>query len=251
MTLTAEHLTVRRSGRIILRDVSAEFPASAVTLVIGANGCGKSSLLKALAGIWSAAAGRIVLDGAPLPRLTRRELARKIAILLQEPSAPPELSVRDLAALGRFPHGGGGGEAVDRALRAAGVAALADRRIGTLSGGEKRKAFLARALAQESGILLLDEPEAALDAAARNELLRTLRELRRERDLTVIMAVHDLDFGLGAADAVCGLKHGELRFFAPPEAAVAPERLRELYGIGCRVFRDETGRLRAVPEYQA
>ena len=149
------------------------------------------------------------------------------------------------------PHGGGGGEAVDRALRAAGVAALADRRIGTLSGGEKRKAFLARALAQESGILLLDEPEAALDAAARNELLRTLRELRRERDLTVIMAVHDLDFGLGAADAVCGLKHGELRFFAPPEAAVAPERLRELYGIGCRVFRDETGRLRAVPEYQA
>ena len=250
MKLVADRLTVRLGGRTILREVGADFPESGVTLVIGGNGCGKSTLLKTLAGILSPVGGTVTLDGTPLDRLSRKETARRCAILLQEPYAPPELTVRALTALGRFPYGGGGADAVARAMTLAGVTELADRKMGTLSGGEKHKAFLARALAQGSGVLLLDEPEAALDAAARDELLRTLKRLRAERGLTVVMAVHDLDFGLDAADMVCGLKSGELRFAGPPEAAT-PDVLRELYGLGSTVFRDATGRLRAIPDYRS
>ena len=249
MKLSADRLTVRLGGRTILHEVGAQFPESGITLVIGGNGCGKSTLLKTLAGILSPVDGTVTLGGTPLARLSRKETARRCAILLQEPYAPPELSVRELTALGRFPYGGGA-DAVARAMEAAGVSELAGRKLGTLSGGEKHKAFLARALAQESGVLLLDEPEAALDAAARDELLHTLKRLRDERGLTVVMAVHDLDFGLGAADMVCGLKSGELRFSGSPEAATSAV-LEELYGLGSTVFRDVRGRLRAIPDYRS
>ena len=252
MKLSAEHLAVRLSGREILHDVSVEFPEERVTLILGGNGSGKSTLLRALAGILPASGGEVRFDGVPLSGMSRREAARRCAILLQDPYAPPEISVAELAALGRFPHGGRRArtrEAVRQALAETGLTALADRRIDTLSGGERRKAFLARALAQETELMLLDEPEAALDAAARHELLITLRKLRRTRRLTVVMAVHDLDFALGAADLICGLKAGTLRFAAPPEQAATPENLRELYGIGSTVFSDRHGRMRAIPDY--
>jgi iron complex transport system ATP-binding protein len=246
-------VTVKLSGREILHNISAEFPEQGISLLIGGNGSGKSTLLKTVAGLLPAAGGTVTFDGVDIAGISRREIARKCAILLQDPYAPPEMSVRELTALGRFPHGGSGSinaPEVIRAMDDAGITYAAGRVLGTLSGGERRRAFLARALAQETPLLLLDEPEAALDAAAKNELLRTLKKLGDSRKLQVIMAVHDLDFALGTAEYICGIKAGAVLFSGTPDKVITPGNIRELYGISASVFHDQNHRLRMLPEYR-
>ena len=176
MKLSAEHLAVRLSGREILHDVSVEFPEERVTLILGGNGSGKSTLLRALAGILPASGGEVRFDGVPLSGMSRREAARRCAILLQDPYAPPEMSVAELAALGRFPHGGRRArtrEAVRQALAETGLTALADRRIDTLSGGERRKALPPIAAAPSSSCASIAPSRAAKGLPQRVGSLRS------------------------------------------------------------------------------
>lgn len=248
-----QELTVTLGNKKILDRISTAFPAGKTSLILGRNGSGKSTLLKTLAGLLKITAGEVLLHGKNLTGFSRKELARRCAVLLQEPAAPPDMQVATLVMLGRFPHDTGretDRNAVKRALDDLGIAHLSERKLGTLSGGERRKAFFARALAQETGLLILDEPDAALDAAAKNELLKTLRELKTRRQLTVIMAAHDWDFALNAADFVCGLKHGTLCCSGTPEQIVQPEILQELFGISGIILRDKYGKLRILPEYR-
>ena len=251
MKITLAAVSTSLSGREILHDISVEFPANRISLLAGGNGSGKSTLLKTIAGLIAPDAGEVNFGGMNINSLPRKEMARRCAILLQEPYAPAEMKVAQLAALGRYPYGGGSCNApeVKRALEDAGISYAANREVGKLSGGERRKAFLARALAQESELLLLDEPESALDAAARSELLNLLCRLHRERKLTVIMAAHDLDFAVGVTDFVCGIKSGRICFCGEPETAVTTENLHTLLGVDIDLFHDRRGRLRVLPEY--
>lgn len=252
MILQSCELSVVLDGKKILDRVNADFPSGGTSLLLGRNGSGKSTLLKTLAGLLKPASGTVLLNHTPLAEFSRKELARQCAVLLQDPTAPPDMTVAELTALGRFPHRSSrqrDREAVNRALADMGISSLAGRKLGTLSGGERRKAFFARALAQESNILILDEPDAALDAAAKNELLRTLRELKSRRSLTVIMAAHDWDFALNAADHICGLKNGSVCCAGTPEMIAAGEILPQIFGISAITLRDKYNKLRILPEY--
>ena len=253
MMVQTHDLTVVLNGKTILDRINAAFPAGQTTLILGRNGSGKSTLLKALAGLLDPAAGKVRLGNRDLTEYSRKELACRCAVLLQDPAAPPDMEVAALVMLGRFPHDSSresNRNAVRRALADMGIEYLAGRKLGTLSGGERRKAFFARALAQETALLILDEPDAALDAAAKNELLHTLRELKSRRDLTVIMAAHDWDFALNMADAVCGLKNGTLCCAGTPDKIIQPEILQEVFGISGITLHDKYGKLRILPEYR-
>lgn len=243
MTVSAENLCVKLLRREILHNISVVFP-QAVSLVIGGNGSGKSTLLKTLAGIIPAVSGRVFMGDTPADTLSPVEIARRCAILLQNPDAPPDMKVCELVSAGRFAYGRSdrkGKEAINAALADAGIEPFRERKIGTLSGGERRKAFLARALAQESRILLLDEPDSALDAAAKDVLRQTLCQLQKRRQLTIVMAVHDLDFALDIAAAACGIKGGKVLFAGDAQAVITPENFQRLFDISCRIISNENG----------
>ena len=243
MNIRAENLSVKLDGKEILHNITIDFKRG-ISLLIGGNGSGKSTLLKTLAGIIQATSGKVFMGCSSVDMLPVRELARRCAILLQNPYASPEMSVEEVVSAGRFVHGGNNNsnrEAVNRALCDAGVESLRSRKIGTLSGGEKRKVFLARALAQESRILLLDEPDAALDAAARDSLRQTLYKLQKNRQLSIVMAVHDLNFALDIAAEICGIKAGEILFSGATRDVMTPENFQRLYDIPCRISTNENG----------
>ncbi len=244
MNISAENLCVKLNGREILHNITVDFHRG-ISLLIGGNGSGKSTLLKAIAGVIPPASGRVVMEHCRVDTLPPRELARRCAILLQNPYAPPGMCVAELVTAGRFAYGRNdrrAKEAVNAALADAGVENLRDRKLCTLSGGERRKAFLARALAQESPVLLLDEPDAALDAAARDSLRQTLCRLQKKRQLSVIMAVHDLNFALDIAPETCGIKAGKILFSGATQDVITPENFQKLFGIPCRISPDENGR---------
>ncbi len=243
MNIRAENLSVKLDGKEILHNITIDFKRG-ISLLIGGNGSGKSTLLKTLAGIIPATSGRAFMGSSRVDMLPQREVARRCAILLQNPYAPPEMSVEEVVYAGRFVHGGNNAanrEAVNQALADAGVEVLRRRKTGTLSGGERRKVFLARALAQESRILLLDEPDAALDAAARDSLRQTLYQLQKNRSLTIVMAVHELNFALDIASEICGIKAGNILFSGAAQDMITPENFQRLYDIPCRVSVNENG----------
>jgi iron complex transport system ATP-binding protein len=207
--LATRKLAVGYRARVVLDDVTVEVGAGTLVAVLGRNGAGKSSLLRTIAGMQPAMSGFVELSGHRLDRLASTDRARRIAVVLTDRGAVPSLSVRRVVEWGRYPHVGWFGRlspedhgAVDRALSAAGATPLADRLCDTLSDGEFQRVHVARALAQEPDVLLLDEPTAFLDAPGRVALMSTLRQLAAEHRLTVIVATHELDAALRVADVV-------------------------------------------------
>ncbi len=196
--LRADNVSVRLGGKVILDDVSLSLPAGSMTVLLGPNGAGKTTLIRVLAGVLAPAAGQVRFGAERLADLDRRAAARKCAYLPQQTPVGFDLRVADAVLLGRYPHVGlwrGLGRedfsAVRRAMERVGVAELADRTLPSLSGGERQRVFLARALAQESPLLLLDEPLTALDIGRQLEALELLAELHRE-GRTVLASMHDL-----------------------------------------------------------
>ncbi|MEZ5191064.1 MAG: ABC transporter ATP-binding protein [Schumannella sp.] len=229
-------ITVRAGDTALIEDASFAIPAGAVTALVGPNGAGKSTLLRALAGIERPATGEVLADGTDLLALGRRERARLLALVEQETTTELPLSVRAVVGLGRTPHESvlGGrdpeGEAiVDDAMRRAGVTGFALRDVTTLSGGERQRAILARALAQQPHVLLLDEPTSHLDVAAQLEVLRLLGELAQD-GVTVLTALHDLTLA-AHADHVVVLARGRVRASGPTIATLTPELLHEVFGV--------------------
>lgn len=234
--LEARGVEVEIGGNTILDGVAIEVGAGEIVGLVGPNGAGKSTLLRAVTGLVPLRAGRIRVGGDALDGLARGELARRVAVVQQLPEAPATLRVRQLALLGRHPHlrlmareSSRDLAIAEVALRQAGCLELADRELGTLSGGERRRAFIARALAQQAPLLLLDEPTANLDAGAQHEVLELVADLARN-ETGVLLVVHDLTLAIAYCDRLVLLDRGGVAASGAPADVITPELVGRLYG---------------------
>ena len=225
-----------RGGPVVVRGVGFAVKPGSLIAVIGANGSGKSTLLRMLAGLSRPRSGEILLDGAPLARLTPRQRAREIAYMPQATAAAFPFRAIEVVLSGRSPHlsrfaleDGHDRDIAMAALKSAGAAHLAERSINALSGGERQMVILARALAQEPRLLLLDEPAASLDLKHRADLLRTLARLRDQRGLSAVMITHDVQITGSMFDWIVALRAGEVAAQGSPEDVLRTELLCDIY----------------------
>ena len=238
MSLVAHEVSWAVGGRLVVDGVSLDPEPGSTTGLLGPNGSGKSSLLRLLAGLRPAASGAVELDGVPMPRVGRREAARRIALVEQDATTETDLTVAEVAGLGRIPHRRGwpsasraDDEAVARALERVGLADRAGDLWRTLSGGERQRAQIARALAQEPRELLLDEPTNHLDIAHRLEVLDLVARL----EVTAVVALHDLNLAAMFCDRLLVLKEGRPVAAGTPGEVVTEELIADVYGVRSEV----------------
>ena len=250
--LEARGLSAAYGRNEALRGLDAIVPAGQIVAILGENGSGKSTFLKVVARILNPTAGEVRLDGVPLSSLSRRQTARRIAYVPQSVDLVFPIRALDLVLQGRAPYARGfsadSPEDFDRALaamRACDVEGLAERDASALSGGEARRVFLARALAQQAEIWLLDEPTAGLDPRHRLEFLDVLRRTHRERQGTVLLVTHELDLAAELADRVILMREGRALAAGPPKENLTPQNLRRAFDVVFQV-RDNGFQARAV-----
>ncbi|KQR84999.1 ABC transporter ATP-binding protein [Microbacterium sp. Leaf179] len=244
-TLSAEKLTLSYGDRTIIDELDLELPAGRITAIVGANGCGKSTLLRALARLLPPKTGRVVLDGKALHERPSKEIARILGLLPQSPIAPEGIAVADLVGRGRHPHqralarwSARDYEVVAEALAATGISDLADRSIDELSGGQRQRVWIAMALAQETDILLLDEPTTFLDVAHQVEVLDLLTDLNRDRGTTTVMVLHDMNMAARYADHLVALRDGRIVAAGDPSAVMTSELIADVFGLDALVVPD-------------
>ncbi len=251
--LDLRSVTVAIEGRTLVHGVDLRVDAGEVVGLVGPNGAGKSTLLRAATGV-RGCEGSVHVEGRLLSDIPRAELYRHVAVVQQLPEAPLAMTVQDLVMLGRYPHLGllrresaHDHEVTRSAMARAGCGHLAERRLGTLSGGERRRAFIARALAQEPRLLLLDEPTANLDADAQAQVLELLRDLAAD-GVGVLVVLHDLTFAAAFCDRLVLMDGGRVVASGAPETVLAPEHVAQVYGAHVRVLEHpDTGLPVIVP----
>jgi cobalamin transport system ATP-binding protein len=250
--IALDGVSVSLGGKAVVRDVSLEVEQGEWLALIGPNGAGKTTLLRAIAGLVRRQ-GAIALDGTPVAGLSRRERARRVAVVPQEPEIPPWLTVSEYVLLGRTPHlgplareGADDGDAAARALVELDLYGLRDRTLGTLSGGERQRVVVARALAQEASIVLLDEPTAALDIGHQQQALELFEDLRAESQLTLVAAMHDLTLAAQYADRVALIAAGRIVADGTPDDVLTEENISAHYHASVNVVRVDD-RLAVVP----
>ncbi|MCV9994739.1 SIP domain-containing protein [Paeniglutamicibacter sp. ZC-3] len=243
--LEAQDLTLAYDSVSIVDELSLELPKGEVTIIVGANGCGKSTLLRGLSRLLKPAGGQVLLDGEDIHSRPAREVAKMLGLLPQTPTAPDGITVRELIGRGRYPHQGWfkrfsaqDEAAVDRAMNLTGTTDLAERPIDELSGGQRQRVWIAMALAQETELLLLDEPTTYLDVAHQLEVLDVISELNRSRGTTVVIVLHDLNLAARYADHLVALKHGKIVAAGHPAAVVTEDMVKNVFGMPCRVIPD-------------
>ncbi len=243
--LHAARLHLAYDRRVVVSDLDLEIPDGRITVLCGPNACGKTTLLRALARLLAPRSGSVVLDGQAIATLPTKEVARRMGLLPQDPSAPEGLTVGDLVARGRFPHqrwlqqwSAADAEAVDRALELTATASLRDRRLEELSGGQRQRAWIAMALAQETPIMLLDEPTTFLDMAHRVEVLDLLADLNERDGRTVVMVLHDLNEAARYAHHMVAMRDGCIEAAGPPADVVTPAIVGRVFGLPVTVLAD-------------
>lgn len=242
--LQARGVTLAYGDSVVVDDLDLVVPDGAVTAVVGANACGKSTLLRGLARLLRPVDGQVLLDGRAIHRCPTREVARSLALLPQGAVTPEGLSVRQLVARGRHPHTGllrrwcaEDEAAVAEALELTRTVELADRAVDELSGGQRQRVWIAMALAQRTDLLLLDEPTTYLDLAHQVELLDVLRELNERRGTTIVMVLHELNLAARYADHLVAMKDGRLVASGAPNDVVTPQLMADVFGLSCRVMQ--------------
>lgn len=243
--LEAAGVAVDAGRRRVVEGVSLALRPGQLVVVLGPNGAGKSTLLRALAGLVVPSQGAILLDGQPIGALSRRDVARRVAVVPQQIELPEDQTVREVVASGRAPHRNalfwpnpGDAAIVEEALASCDLLPLADRPLAHLSGGEQRRAIVARALAQTTPILLLDEPTAHLDLKHAHELLLLLRRLIDRRDLAALAVLHDLNLAARFADHVILLRAGAIAAQGSPSEVLQPATLEAVFEIPLVSFAD-------------
>ena len=244
-SLSAEGLTLSYGDRTIVEGLDLVIPPGRITAIVGANGCGKSTLLRALARLISPREGQVILDGKTLHGRATKEIARTLGLLPQSPIAPEGIAVADLVGRGRHPHqkllarwSSHDYEVVAQALAATGIEELADRSVDELSGGQRQRAWIAMALAQETDILLLDEPTTFLDVAHQVEVLDLLTDLNRDRGTTIVMVLHDMNLAARYADHLFALRSGRVVASGDPGDVMTSELIREVFDLDALVVTD-------------
>ncbi|MDS9469151.1 ABC transporter ATP-binding protein [Paracoccus sp. MBLB3053] len=229
----------------ILTGLNLTIPPGKITAIVGANGCGKSTLLRTMSRLISPSRGSVLLDGKSVHRSPTRELARKLGLLPQSPIAPEGITVSDLVSRGRHPHHGlmsrwnkHDDEAVAKALAVTKTADLAERAVDELSGGQRQRVWIAMALAQETELLLLDEPTTFLDVCHQVEVLDLLTDLNHARGITIVMVLHDLNLAARYADCLVAMAGGRLHAHGHPDAVLTEENIHAVFGLRSRVIPD-------------
>jgi iron complex transport system ATP-binding protein len=243
--LRAEDVVLGYDDREVVSGLSVAIPDGRITAVVGANACGKSTLLKGLARLLGAQAGTVLLDGEDIHRTPTRDVARRLGMLPQSPIAPDGIKVSDLVARGRYAHHRwyeqwtqDNEEAVTRALLATGTMDLAERPVDELSGGQRQRVWIAMAIAQDTPILLLDEPTTFLDLAHQIEVLELLRALNRTGGRTIVLVLHDLNHAARYAHHLVAMASGAIVAEGPPAEVVTERFVQDVFGLPARVIED-------------
>ena len=243
--ISVKNLSVAYENNTIIEDMSLSIPKGKISIIIGANGCGKSTLLKTIARINKPKSGDIFINNKNIKKVKEKNIAKEVAFLPQGPVCPDGLTVRELVAFGRFPHQkmiGGltshDKELIDWAIEETGLSEFADRGVENLSGGQRQRAWIAMALAQQTDILLLDEPTTYLDLAHQLEVLEVLDELNKKYNTTIVMVIHELNNAARFADHMIGVKKGKICCKGTAEEVMTKENLRELFNIDSEIVTD-------------
>ena len=245
-SIVTKELKIGYDGHIIVPSFDIELKKGKITSIIGANGCGKSTVLKAIGRIIRSESGIVIINDTDMSGLKNKEIARQMAILPQTPTAPGTLTCRELVGYGRFPYQSGFGKLskedkliVEWALEVTNMRDFADREIASLSGGQRQRVWIAMALAQQTGIILLDEPTTYLDLAHQLEVLELLKKLNEGQKTTIIMVLHDLNLASRYSDYLLAMKDGEIVGYGEPKDVMTSEMLANCFGIDGDIVHDD------------
>ena len=243
--ISTKNLNISYGNLDIVKDLNLDIPKGKITTIIGSNGCGKSTILKTIARIIQAKSGDIFVNNINIKEQSPKDLAKVMAVLPQSPQAPSGLTVEELIAYGRFPHQKGFGkmrkedeDIVTWALKSTGIEDFRERPMEALSGGQRQRAWIAMALAQQTEILILDEPTTYLDLAHQLEILKLLEELYRKQGTTIIMVIHELNNAARFADHMIGVKKGKVVCQGTAHEVMTKENLKELFNIDAEIVED-------------
>ena len=254
-SLSVHGLVAGYADRTILHGLDLDVLPGRITAIVGANACGKSTLLRSMSRLLTPRAGQVLLDGKAIHKMPPRRVAQVMGLLPQSPTAPEGITVADLVSRGRHPHHGilsrwspADDAAVAAALEATKTVDLAERAVDELSGGQRQRVWIAMALAQQTDLLLLDEPTTFLDISHQVEVLDLLTDLNHRRGTTVVMVLHDLNLAARYADHLVAMAGGRLHAQGTPEAVLTVENVRAVFGLDSRIIPDPTsGRPMMLP----
>lgn len=243
--LHAKDLILAYDDSLIIKNLDVKIPEGEITVLVGANGCGKSTLLRGISRLLRPKQGSVILDGQDIWKMPTKKLAQQLGILPQSPTAPEGLTVHELVSQGRYPHQSWlqqwsveDDRVTREALEITDMTDFSDRAVDTLSGGQRQRAWIAMTLAQDSDLILLDEPTTYLDLAYQIDVLDLLHDLNINRKKTIVMVLHDLNHACRYADHLIALRNGRIVVEGDPSEVVTEEIVRDVFGIDCRIVPD-------------
>ncbi|WFA10081.1 ABC transporter ATP-binding protein [Tissierella sp. Yu-01] len=243
--IQGHNLTLGYENNIIIDDVSIEFPMNKITILIGANGCGKSTMLRSFARLLKPTSGDIELNGRSISSLSNKQISKELAILPQSPVVSGSITVRELVEMGRFPYQNWrnkldkkDNEMIEKALKDTNMIEFSDRTLDSLSGGQRQRVWIAMVLAQDTDIILLDEPTTYLDVTYQIDILDLVYKLNKEEGKTIVMVLHDLNLSCRYADHIIALKNKKIYKQGTPEEVVTKEVVKHIFDMDCEIIKD-------------
>jgi iron complex transport system ATP-binding protein len=240
-----ESLSIGYTNNLLFENLNLHIPQGEITVFVGSNGCGKSTLLRSIARLLKPESGSVLLEGKDVNRMSSKDVAKKMGILPQSPVSPEGLTVHDLVKQGRYPHQSWlkrwteeDTQKVEAAMEATNISDLRDQAVDTLSGGQRQRAWIAMTLAQDTEVILLDEPTTYLDMTHQIEILDLLFELNEKKNRTIVMVLHDINLASRYAHNIVAIKNGEVHAQGKPEQIVTCDLVRSVFGMECQVSKD-------------